>query len=385
MSDSVHAYHESLYQWIWDNLEFDVRGLKTACGQEITVFDQGELNSGAGPDFLRAHIRIGGIDWHGSVEIHKSERHWYDHSHHYDQNFNSVILHVIFEQPETEVRTENGSEPFTLNLFPYLNKKLRKLLTLKNSKSLPCGNSVRFINQKAFEEQIKNAHREYFNYKSEEVLEFYDSSLPVSEAWRNAFIICMYGCLGIPRNTGQMKLLASRLVLKSNSKLSARQLSRLAADKASSDIEWEHTGMRPASRPEVRIRQAAAIHAAVLNIPFKSFLTDGADVWDKLIARINRKNRPGKSRLSILKHTVFLPSLYLLGNLLHSRKIQKQSFEEWQSSHQKVPSEIIKPFQKAGFEIGKELKVMGLAHQYKRYCRENRCHKCKVFKNAIRS
>lgn len=385
MSDSVHAYHESLYQWIWDNLEFDIQGLRTECGQEITIINHGELNSGAGPDFLRAHICIGGMDWHGSVEIHKAERHWYEHSHQNDKNYNSVILHVIFEQPVTKAHTEDGSEPFTLNLFPYLNKKLRTLLTLKNSKSLPCGNTIRFINQKAFKEQVKNAHKEYFNYKSEEVLENYEPSLPVSEAWRNAFIISMYGCLGIPRNTGQMKELASRLVFKSDSELSALHIIRMAADKASSDIEWKHTGMRPASRPEVRINQAVEIHAAVLNISIKSFLTDGVDVWDKIITRVNSENRPGKSRLSILKHTVFLPSLYLLGDLLHSRKIQKQSFEEWQCSHQKVPTEIIKPFQKAGFEIGKELKVMGLAHQYKRYCQENRCHKCKVFKNAIRS
>ena len=388
MSEYSGSYHESLYQWVWENLEFELQGLQTTEGKSVEIINQGRLNKGAGPDFLRAHVRIEKTDWYGSIEIHKAARDWNRHNHQNDANYNNVVLHVVFENPEAAVYTQSGSVLHTVNLSSYLKKELRHLLFRKNSSSLSCSENIHFINQEAFKEQVRKAHKEYFEYKVGEVLNHYDPSLPVSKAWKNSFLIQLYNCMGIPRNRKQMEMLAKELIADPGDIKSADHFADYVMEIAFSrkfNFSWKTSGMRPASRPAKRVRQAAALHASIRDISLKSFLKDGVNTWGKIIGDTDPQVRPGKARLSILKHTVFLPSIYLLGDLYHVRNIQKDSFEEWENTHQNVPAEIIKPFQKAGFKIEKEIKVMGLAHQYKRYCRKKQCHNCNVFKNAIRS
>lgn len=391
MTGEIASYRESLYQWVWEHLEFDVQGLKTGCGKKITIIRPGGLNKGAGPDFLNAHIRVDNMDWFGSIEIHKAGGDWYRHNHNTDPNFNSVILHVVFEGNNlSSVVTENGSEPYTLYLTPHLNKHLQRLFNDQRKSKLPCGGNLTFINQEAFSRQIRQVHREYFETKITQVLEHYDAGLIPSEAWKKSLLINIYKNLGIPRNREQMVCLADKTVNISVNKFQLREFTHLVEQKAfetqgHSKIDWKNSGMRPASRPRVRIKQAAALHFSISKIPFHAFLKNGTGSWDHITSGIPKESLPGASRLSIIRHTAFLPSVYLLGDLFHSKKLKKSAFIEWEKSGQKVPEEVIAPFTKAGFKVGKEQKLMGLAHQYKRYCMKKNCHRCKVFKNAIRS
>lgn len=385
MAENPATYRESLFQWVWEQLEFDCRGLKTSCGKRIQIIDPGIPNHGAGPDFLKAHLIIDGLAWHGSVEIHKTTPEWNAHHHEKDRNFNNVILHVVYaETGRKKVLRSDGTEPFTLCLEPYINKHLYQLLSLQNRSVLPCGNKIPFINQKAFKRQVQTAHKEYFNVKVKAVLDHYDPQLPPSEAWKKALIIVLYEALGIPSNRDQMKELAGNLISSGTLPNNLSAFLTLAEQK-SGTISWYESGMRPASRPAKRIPQAAALHLAVQQRPFRDFLHGGVEIWESILSKIPRPLLPGSTRSGILKHTVFLPAIYLLGDLFQSRPLIQTAYESWENPPQQVPGEVIAPFKRAGFSVTSSTKKFGLAYQYKHYCLKHQCQRCEVFKSAIRS
>ncbi len=393
MSDSAASYREDLFQWIWANLEFDCRNLETVCGEKLQIIDPGKLNHGAGPDFLDAHIRTEKMHWYGSVEIHKSSGDWHAHQHESDTNFESVILHVVFADNSKKVaKTSGGDQPMVLELKPYLNKKLNRLLELKESEGLACSGKVAHISQKAFEKQIEAAHKEYFDYKVNELLQEYNPSRRLSEAWRDCLIVQLYKTLGIPANREQMGKLARKMVTLGQTFNSPDALLKFAEHTAFSEnqnrydaIEWAFSGMRPASRPRGRIKQAAELHFKIVKAGMNVFLKDPLESWALLQQGLPTSKKPGRSRLELIKQTVYLPAVYLLGDLLHSGKLKESAYRYWLSGSQHIPQEVRKPFEKAGFELSGAVKKLGLAHQYKRYCLSRNCHRCEVFKKSIGS
>ncbi len=99
-------------------------------GQSIQVISPGIWNTDAGPDFLKAHLIIDGIDTKGDVEIHLTEDGWSQHGHHEDKRYNDVILHISL-WPSTRQRKiikENGNSPVQTILEPFLTIPISKIL-----------------------------------------------------------------------------------------------------------------------------------------------------------------------------------------------------------------------------------------------------------------
>lgn len=69
--------------------------LRDRGGTDVVVVSRGRRNDAAGPDFLDAVLLIGGKLSIGSVEMHRDERDWFNHGHHHDPNYSTVILHVV--------------------------------------------------------------------------------------------------------------------------------------------------------------------------------------------------------------------------------------------------------------------------------------------------
>lgn len=73
---------EHILHFIWRYRLFAPFDLCCTNGDEIEVVQAGTYNTDAGPDFLLAHLRINGQDWHGHVEIHVDPNDWNQHGHH---------------------------------------------------------------------------------------------------------------------------------------------------------------------------------------------------------------------------------------------------------------------------------------------------------------
>ncbi len=122
----------------------------------------------------------------------------------------------------------------------------------------------------------------------------------------------------------------------------------------------------------------------ILTTPFYSFLSANAlSLWNKWFkdARLS-----GSSKQKILYATVFLPALYVLGNLFATKKISELAFSEWQNYKAPVPDSILRKFQSiTNIDKNEFARKLGAVHQLNAYCEPRRCHECFVLKKVISS
>ncbi|MFD0994200.1 DUF2851 family protein [Tenacibaculum geojense] len=104
---------EDFLHYVWQYKLFTMDDLYTTNHQKIQILKQGTHNNNSGPDFLQAKIKIGTELWVGNVEIHLKSSDWYAHHHEKDNQYNAVILHVVYEN-DMPVYIENNQELPTL-------------------------------------------------------------------------------------------------------------------------------------------------------------------------------------------------------------------------------------------------------------------------------
>jgi hypothetical protein len=105
---------ERLLRCIWYDRLFDESGLATAEGEGVVIHSPGTWNLGAGPDFKRADLSIGGKRLRGDVELHIDPAGWRQHGHADDPRYDGVVLHVtLAPRAESSARRTRAHEPAT--------------------------------------------------------------------------------------------------------------------------------------------------------------------------------------------------------------------------------------------------------------------------------
>lgn len=120
-SESYESLRERHVQIMWLEQKFFTL-LHTTQGFPIQILSPGIWNAEAGPDFLKAHIKIGQQELRGDIELHLTARQWEEHKHNRDSRYNQVILHVAFweDKQEKELFTSLGESIYQC----YLEKSL---------------------------------------------------------------------------------------------------------------------------------------------------------------------------------------------------------------------------------------------------------------------
>lgn len=92
------AFSERHLQCIWADDRLRPQNLATATGERVQVEHPGEWNTGPGPDFLNAALRVGPElrRLTGDVEIHIRPADWQRHRHAGDPRYRLVCAHVAF-------------------------------------------------------------------------------------------------------------------------------------------------------------------------------------------------------------------------------------------------------------------------------------------------
>jgi hypothetical protein len=394
MNNSRSPYHEQLLHWIWENHHFNIRNLQTIDGRIVQIHNAGQLNKSDGPDFLSAEVSIGNLRWFGNIEMHWSLSDWQNHNHHKDANYDNVILHVVFNATEDHSFRSDETPIPTLCLAAHLSHPLQYFLEqYQHSPKLPCAGQVSFISDQAFAQQLQKAHKEYFEQKVDDLLAFYDSSLPPSQAWLKMFTIGLFDGLGISHNRDQMRKLA-KLIYKENinafSKNACRsralKLSGINNDSSQKPINWNHKGCRPGNHPRLRIQQGANLLWQIHHRSFQDWLKDNPkNLWNKLLDGIETKPGIGQERASILFGTVFLPAMYFLGNLFFKESLKNRCWKLWQKHKAYIPSSLLTLFANTDISPSIYKQKLGAIHQLRSYCRPRNCQNCKVFKSLISS
>lgn len=98
---------ERLLHYVWKYKLYAPTSLITTDGVPVQVIDPGTANTGKGPDFFNARIKMGGALWAGGVEVHDKASEWLAGGHDEDKAYDAVILHIT-SCNDAEVRRTNG-------------------------------------------------------------------------------------------------------------------------------------------------------------------------------------------------------------------------------------------------------------------------------------
>jgi hypothetical protein len=163
-----------------------LKPLKTIQGEIIEVISPGIWNMGTGPDFLKAHLRIGQKDYRGDIEIHLHDGGWYQHGHHQDSRYNHVILHLSFwcsPQPLL-INKENGQQAFSCFLGESLTVPLEQLMLQIDFDHYPSkqfsskGRCAESLFTLLSEAEIKNLFQSAAYWRLERKLNYLEQSNP---------------------------------------------------------------------------------------------------------------------------------------------------------------------------------------------------------------
>ena len=149
---------ESFLHYVWHKCLFRTKNLRTACGKIVSIIFPGIPNNNAGPDFLQARLRIDGLHWSGSVEIHINASDYLRHNHSSNPAYNNVILHVVWNNDKVIHRDDGSLLPvvsFQGRLDPGILSQYQ--LLYYSEKQLACQSGLSNINPSAIAETLKHS------------------------------------------------------------------------------------------------------------------------------------------------------------------------------------------------------------------------------------
>lgn len=168
---------EDFLHHVWQFKKFDIANLKTTKRESIQILNSGQYLQLAGPDFFNAQLIIGNQKWAGNVEIHLKSSDWYVHNHEKDSNYDSVILHVVWEYDMPIFRKDNSEIP-TLELKEYVAlTDLHKYQSLISQKSwIYCENEIQNVDEFIFKNWQERLFFERLERKSQLIFELAEDS-----------------------------------------------------------------------------------------------------------------------------------------------------------------------------------------------------------------
>lgn len=132
---------EAVVHDLWSRQAFRTP-LRLVDGRRLDVVAPGRLNTGGGPDFADARLRLDGMLVAGDVELHVRSSDWNAHRHETDPRYDRVALHVVLHDDRATGRLcrPDGSLLPELVLAPFLTEPLRKHAPRPRSSTpaLPC-------------------------------------------------------------------------------------------------------------------------------------------------------------------------------------------------------------------------------------------------------
>ncbi len=168
---------EAFLHYIWQHQYFDKTALATTEGEPVQVLRTGFYHTDAGPDFKEALVRIGAVEWSGSVEVHLKASDWQRHQHQTDLKYNQVVLHVVWQADQAIKRTDNTAIA-TLELKDRVSiQVLQNYEKLQQAKStIPCAGFWPSVPEITKTMMLERALIERLELKGEEVMALFQAN-----------------------------------------------------------------------------------------------------------------------------------------------------------------------------------------------------------------
>jgi hypothetical protein len=191
---------ENLLHFVWKLKLFSTAQLKSTNGEIIEIISAGTANLNAGPDFLNAKLVINNQLWAGNVEIHLNSSDWYLHNHEIDENYDSVILHVVWEH-SVEVFRKTNDPIATLALKNYISKELLdnyQQLFSKNKNWINCEKDIESIDSFILTNWLERLYIERLENKSEQIQNTVNK---LNNNWEAALFVLLAKNFGLKINS----------------------------------------------------------------------------------------------------------------------------------------------------------------------------------------
>jgi hypothetical protein len=417
--------NESFLHYIWQHQYFNREALLTTDGEPVTIFKQGYYNTHAGPDFEQAKIRIGNLEWVGSVEIHIKSSDYLVHNHQVDDAYEKVILHVVWQNDKPLKRTDGTDMP-TLELRSRVSEALvKQYRQLVNSAfQIPCSKSfskidgltkVSMLEQAAvsrlqakanvirdihkqtqgdWEETFYRVLAKNFGFKvNAEVLEQLATALPLKTIRKNsdnllrveALLFGMAGFLEITRGDEYYQSLKKEFAF-------VEHKFSLTSDKLNK-AQWRFLRLRPANFPTVRLAQLAALlHRSTqlfsdilqqdeLDELRKKFSAAVSEYWQwhygfGKLSKVALGSMGDDSLDNILINSV-IPTLAAYA----TETGEERFFDRALRFLQKIKSEgnaIVRAWADLGLKAASAFDSQGMIEQMNSFCQKHNCLNCSV-------
>jgi hypothetical protein len=414
---------ESFLHYIWQYQYFNKEALQTTEGEVLQIFHPGMRNANAGPDFSEARIKIGQLEWRGSVEIHIQASGWKQHQHDVDQAYEKVVLHVVWEDDKPVFRTDGTLMPTLIlnsRVNPDLWSRYRNLFT--SPENIPCGSQWRTVPEIIRVSALEQAVVQRTEKKSEYVNTLLKST---NGDWEETCYQIICRNFGFKINAEGMMQLARavpyRILLKHIDKqeqveallfgmagfldqapedsyvnILKREFTVLKAkyslaSKQMHESQWNLLRLRPANFPTVRIAQLAALLVQKKNI-FSHILDE--DSYDGLVKVFQAEQSsywqthyvfgkqagakvPVLGKAGVHHHLIntVVPVLVAYGKLQDDSSFIERSF----TILQHIPGEqnkITKQWKAMGAAVRTSFDSQGYLELYHSYCLKRRCLDC---------
>ena len=424
-------FPENFLHYVWQFRSFDHTNLQTVQNENLKILHPGFLNNNAGPDFSNAKIHIGEAIWAGNVEIHIKSSDWIKHHHQSDGSYDSVILHVVYENDVPIKRTDGSVVPvleLKNRIADGLIKKYENLFL--NLTDFPCIAQIKNVDKLVVDSFLLRTLIERFKQKTDAVFETLNE---LNGNWDETFYRFMARNFGFKVNALPFELFAKAIPqhIYSRHKDNPLQIEALVFGSAGflndrfneeypqqlkrefgflqkkyniKPIEssiWKFMRMRPQNFPTLRLAQFAALIVKTNHLFSKIMEIDDVTALRKLFENLpvntywnthfhfkkqasGTNVQLGKASVNnILLNTVAL-FLFAYGKYTATQFYINRAVKLLES----LPAEqnaIIGKFVEAGVKIGNASGSQGIMQLKKQYCDEKKCMSCGIGVKIMKS
>lgn len=410
---------EDFIYYLWENRLLSLN-LKTTDNEELTILSVGTRNHDSGADYNNARIKIGGTLWAGQVEIHVRASDWFKHSHQLDDNYNNVILHVVYENDTDMLNlpTLEIKDKFDVSLFHNYNNFV-------NSKNwIPCGELIGGIQRLTVLSWLDRMLVERLEHECK------DLDLRLMENnndWEQTFYQRLMRYFGLKVNNDSFeylsRILPLNLLLKHrDNEIYVESMMFGSAGFLHKDFEeeyptllkrefnmlrkkfrlnimphsnWKFLRLRPSNFPTIRIAQLAKI--ITKNGSMFSKIRDSDNLedirglfdveldsyWDNhfqfdKISNVEIKKTLGKTAVDSITINAVAPMLFYYG-YYHSSESYKEKAMNYLEQTSPENNVVIREFCNSGVKLENAFQTQAALYMYKHYCRRRRCLECRIY------
>ena len=422
---TVFLPNEMILQQVWRFRLWRCQGRpKATDGTPVEIIDPGLLNTGPGPDFFNAKVRIAGQLWAGSVEIHVRASDWHRHGHDGDPAYSNVVLHVVAVD-DTAIKRPDGSviPQLIMSVDSFFVGAFNRLLTADRLVLPSCGDRLRDIAPIVLTDWTSALGMERLQAKADHVREILDRN--AGDWLQTAYIVLARG-LGFGYNADAMEQLARSLPIKTlirhGDDLNTIQsllfgqagmlekseddyTSMLADEYAfyktkyglrQPEILWKNSSRSGTNTPERRIAQLAAIVARdsfniARTLSETVDVTHARDLFAVPLSEYwtthTRFGRPsprrlaptalGQSTIDLLIINVIAPLVYLRGELTDNWDLTDGAVNILETTRAENNT-IIRGFADFGVKARDAFTSQALIQLHNGYCTPRRCLDCRL-------